>query len=417
MFEIPRSGITEVSLNMATYKYEVIQEDGKPKKGTIDAANEEAAFAELRAAGHFIVSVKMVSAFEKDLEINIGRVAKPRELSVFCRQFESVLNAGVTVIDALQMLAEQTSNKSFRYAIEEVRDSVQRGETLADSMAMHPKVFPELMIHMVAAGEASGSLDVAFNRIGLQMEKSAHLAGVVAKSMVYPVILIVVIIAVVFILLTNVVPTFSEVLSEADAQLPAITVAVMAASDFMVHSWYWFVIGAVVLVLFLRAFSKTERGALLLGQLTLHLPLFGNLVIKTSCASLTRTLSTLLATGIPMIDSVGIVEKTIKNAMVRQAVRSAKKQVTEGVPLSDPLEESGVFPPMVYHMIRIGEETGNLEEMLDKIAAYYDEEVLAATEGLVAALEPAIIIVMAATVLPIIFAVLMPMFSLYEAIG
>lgn len=402
---------------MATYKYEVIQEDGKPKKGTIEAPNEEAAMAELRASGNFIVSVTMASAFEKDLEINIGRVAKPRELSVFCRQFESVLNAGVTVIDALQMLAEQTSNKAFRNAIEQVRDSVQRGETLADSMAMHPKVFPELMIHMVAAGEASGSLDVSFNRIGLQMEKDARLAGVIAKSMVYPIILIVVIIAVVFILMTNVVPTFAEVLNEESAQLPGITVAVLATSDFLVHSWYWFAIGLVVLIIFLRAFSKTERGALLFGQLALHLPLFGNLTIKTACASLTRTLSTLMATGIPMIDSVGIVEKTIKNAMVRQTIKRAQKQVAEGVPLSDPLEDSGVFPPMVYHMIRIGEDTGNLEEMLDKIAAYYDEEVLAATEGLVAALEPAIIIVMAITVVPIILAVLMPMFSLYEAVG
>ena len=402
---------------MATYKYEVIQEDGKPKKGTIEAATEEAAFAELQAAGHFIVSVKMVSAFEKDLEINIGRVAKPRELSVFCRQFESVLNAGVTVIDALGMLAEQTSNKAFRYAIEEVRDAVQRGETLADSMALHPKVFPELMIHMVAAGEASGSLDVAFGRIGLQMEKDARLSGIIAKSMVYPIILIIAVIGVVFILLTNVVPTFTEVLSQVDAQLPAITLAVIAASDFVVHSWYWIFGGLAVLILFLRAYTKTERGALLLGQLTLHLPLFGDLVIKTASASFSRTLSTLMATGITMIDSVGIVEKTIKNAMVRQAVKIARKQVSEGIPLSDPLEESGVFPPMVYHMIRIGEETGNLEEMLDKIAAYYDEEVEMATESLIAALEPAIIIVMAATVLPIILAVLMPMFTLYESIG
>ena len=402
---------------MATYKYEVIQEDGKPKKGTIDAENEDAAIADLKAAGHFIVSVKMVSALEKDLEISIGRVAKPRELSVFCRQFESVLNAGVTVIDALSMLAEQTSNKGFRNAIEQVRDSVQRGETLADSMARHPKVFPEIMIHMIAAGEASGSLDVAFNRVGLQMEKDAHLKGIIAKSMVYPIILIIAVIGIVYILLTVVVPMFTEALSEVDAQLPGITLAVIAASNFMVNNWYWFFGVLALIILFLRAYSQTERGALVFGQLTLHLPLFGNLVIKSSCASLSRTLSTLIATGIPLIDSVGIVERTLKNAMVKQALSRARKQVIEGIPLSNPLEESGVFPPMVYHMIRIGEETGNMEEMLDKIAAYYDEEVVMATEALIAALEPAIIVVMAATVLPIMLAIMMPMFSLYDAIG
>ena len=402
---------------MATYKYEIIQVDGKHKKGTLEAANEDAAMMELRASGSFVVSVSLAGALEKDLEITIGRVVKPRELSVFCRQFESVLNAGVTVIEALDMLAEQTENKKFRHAIEEVRDSVQRGETLADAMAMHPKIFPELMIHMVAAGEASGSLDVAFNRIGLQMEKDSHLSGLIAKSMVYPIILVIVIIAVVFILMTTIVPSFSSTFDQVGADLPAITLAVMAVSDFLVHRWYWMFGGVAVAVFLINEFKKTERGAMLFGQLTLKLPLFGNLAIKSASASLARTLSTLMASGISMVDAVGIVEKTIKNAMVRQALKRAEKQVVEGIPLSEPLEESGVFPPMVYHMIRIGEETGNMEDMLDKISAYYDEEVEMATESLVAALEPMIIIVMAATVLPIILAVMMPTFSLYDALG
>ena len=400
---------------MATYKYEVIQADGKHKKGTIEAANEDAAMMELRASGNFIVSVSLASVLEKDLEITIGRVVKPRELSIFCRQFESVLNAGVTVIEALDMLAEQTENKKFQHAIEEVRDSVQRGETLADAMAMHPKIFPELMIHMVAAGEASGSLDVAFNRIGLQMEKDSHLSGLIAKSMVYPIILIIVIIGVVFNMMTRIVPTFKETLESVDAELPGITIAVMKISDFLVNSWIW-ILGIVAVVIFvLNEVKKTEKGALFFGQLTLKLPLFGNLAIKSASASLARTLSTLMASGISMVDAVGIVEKTIKNAMVQQALKRAEKQVVEGIPLSEPLEESGVFPPMVYHMVRIGEETGNMEDMLDKISDYYDEEVEMATESLVAALEPMIIIVMAALVVPIILAVMMPMFNLYNA--
>ncbi len=397
---------------MASYKFEVVQPDGKDRKGTIEAASREAAITELRAGGNLIVSVDLASALNKDLNISIGKAVKPRELSIFCRQFQSVLNAGVTVMEALSMLAKQTPNRAFRTAIEEVRDTVQRGETLAEAMGQHPKIFPELMIHMIAAGEASGSLDVAFDRVARQYEKDSHLAGLVKKSMVYPIILIIVIIAVVAIMMIKIVPTFTETFADLGIQLPWITRAVMATSDFFVHSWYFLLGGGVAVGFFVHELKRTERGAMFFGQLGLTLPLFGNLTIKSSSASLARTLSTLMASGISMVDSIGIIEKTIKNAVVREALKSAQKEVSEGVSLSIPLERSGVFPPMVYHMIRIGEETGNMEEMLDKISDYYDEEVEMATQALVAALEPMIIVVMAMLVVPIILAIMLPMFSM-----
>ena len=221
---------------MASYKYEVVGADGKPKTGTIEAMNMEVASAELKSGGNTIVSIARANAFNKDLEIHIGKAVSVREMSVFCRQFESVLNAGVTVVEALDMLSEQTENKPFANAIAEVRDSVQRGETLAVAMAEHPKIFPNLMVQMVAAGESSGGLDKAFSRVGSQFEKEAHLKGLIIKSAIYPVILILVIIVVVAIMMIKIVPTFTSQFDEVGGKLPGITLAVMAVSDFFVHS-------------------------------------------------------------------------------------------------------------------------------------------------------------------------------------
>lgn len=402
---------------MPDYKYEIITSEGKTKTGTIDAASEEAAAMELRAAGSTIVSLSVAGALNKDIELHIGAAVKPRELSVFCRQFESVLNAGVTVIDALSMLAEQSENKQFKKAIEEVRDSVQKGATLADAMAEHPKIFPNIMVHMIAAGEASGGLDVAFARMGGYFEKDAHLKSMIGKSMIYPVILICVIIGVVIIMMVKIVPTFTESFADIDAELPGITLAVMAVSDALVHNWYWILGVIVAAAVLIREFKKTEHGAIFFGRLGLKIPLFGTLTIKSASARLARTLSTLLGSGMSLVDAIDIVQKIMSNEIVRQVLIKAEKSVKDGIPLSVPLAESGVFPPMVYHMIGIGEETGNIEDMLDKIASYYDEEVEMATEALLAALEPLIIIVMALVVVPIILAVMMPMFSLYNAVG
>ena len=394
---------------MASYKYEVVGADGKPKTGTIEAVNMEVASAELKSGGNTIVSIARANAFNKDLEIHIGKAVSVREMSVFCRQFESVLNAGVTVVEALDMLSEQTENKPFANAIAEVRDSVQRGETLAVAMAEHPKIFPNLMVQMVAAGESSGGLDKAFSRVGSQFEKEAHLKGLIIKSAIYPVILILVIIVVVAIMMIKIVPTFTAQFDEVGGKLPGITLAVMAVSDFFVHSWYFLVAIIAGIAIFI--------GAHILGKFILKVPLVGPLSIKTASSRMTRTLSTLMGSGVQLVDALGLVTEMMGNAVVKQALKDATEEVSRGIPLSKPLADSGVFPPMVYHMIEIGEETGNMEDMLDKVAAYYDEEVESATEALLAAMEPLIIIVMAVVVVPIVLAIMMPMYSLYDSIG
>ncbi len=402
---------------MASYKYEVVGADGKPKTGTIEAVNMEVASAELKSGGNTIVSITRANAFNKDLEIHIGKAVSVREMSVFCRQFESVLNAGVTVVEALDMLSEQTENKPFANAIAEVRDSVQRGETLAVAMAEHPKIFPNLMVQMVAAGESSGGLDKAFSRVGSQFEKEAHLKGLIIKSAIYPVILILVIIVVVAIMMIKIVPTFTEQFDEVGGKLPGITLAVMGVSDFFVHSWYFIVAIIAGIAIFIHAWKKTESGAHILGKFILKVPLVGPLSIKTASSRMTRTLSTLMGSGVQLVDALGLVTEMMGNAVVKQALKDATEEVSRGIPLSKPLADSGVFPPMVYHMIEIGEETGNMEDMLDKVAAYYDEEVESATEALLAAMEPLIIIVMAVIVVPIVLAIMMPMYSLYDSIG
>lgn len=402
---------------MASYKYEVVGADGKPKTGTIEAMNMEVASAELKSGGNTIVSIARANVFNKDLEIHIGKAVSVREMSVFCRQFESVLNAGVTVVEALDMLSEQTENKPFANAIAEVRDSVQRGETLAVAMAEHPKIFPNLMVQMVAAGESSGGLDKAFSRVGSQFEKEAHLKGLIIKSAIYPVILILVIIVVVAIMMIKIVPTFTSQFDEVGGKLPGITLAVMAVSDFFVHSWYFIVAIIAGIAIFIHAWKKTEGGAHILGKFILKVPLVGPLSIKTASSRMTRTLSTLMGSGVQLVDALGLVTEMMGNAVVKQALKDATEEVSRGIPLSKPLADSGVFPPMVYHMIEIGEETGNMEDMLDKVAAYYDEEVESATEALLAAMEPLIIIVMAVIVVPIVLAIMMPMYSLYDSIG
>lgn len=402
---------------MPSYKYEVIGPDGKPQTGSIEASNLEVATAELKSGGNTIVSLSKANAFNKDLDIHIGKAVSVRELSVFCRQFESVLNAGVTVIEALNMLAEQTENKTFKSALEDIRDAVQKGDTLSAAMAEFPKIFPPLMIQMVAAGEATGGIDKAFSRMGGQFEKEAHLKGLIVKSAIYPIILILVIIVVVAIMMIKIVPTFTAQFDEVGGTLPAITRAVMAISDFFVNSWYYMLAIIVGLIIFFKEFKKTENGAIIMGRLALKFPMVGKLNIKTASASMTRTLATLMGSGIQLVDALGLVTDMMKNQIVKNALKKAQEEVSRGIPLSTPLQETGVFPPMVYHMIEIGEETGNMEDMLDKIAEYYDEEVEMATQSLLAVMEPMIIIVMAVIVVPIVLAIMMPMYSLYDSIG
>lgn len=396
------------------FNYTAIDAGGKQKKGTIEAASLDAARANLKNQGLTPITVEKPNALNKELNINIGGKVKAKDLAVFCKQFQSILHAGVTVIQALGMLGEQCENKKLQNAVQEVKVLVEKGDTLAGAMSTMPDVFPSILVNMVEAGEASGSLETTFERMSVNFDKDAKIKGMVMQAMIYPCILLLVIVGVVIIMLVKVVPSFQETFDSAGGKLPGITLAVVAISNFLIAKWPFFLGGVIAVVVAIRMFMKTDQGAVFFGTIAMKAPIFGNLTIKSASARLTRTLSTLMSSGIPMVAAIEIVAKLMSNRLVQVAVEDAKNEVERGVALSQPLEDSGVFPPLLCHMTRIGEETGNMEEMLEKVADYYDEEVEAATQAVTAIMEPLIIILMAAIVVPIMGAIMAPMLSIYS---
>ena len=402
---------------MAAYGYEALNSAGKEIKGSVEADNIEAARQALKKQGIQVISIKPQSALTKDINIKVGGYPKPRDMSVFCRQFVSMTKAGVTISEALKMLTEQTENDRLREAAEGVRVSVEKGETLASSLAMYPKIFPPLMVHMVEAGEASGSLDVALERMATQFEKSAKTTAMVKKAMIYPIAVCIVALAVVVVMLVVVIPNYATMFDSLGTDLPALTKAVQAASNFIIQKWFILVPAIIAIVVLVKMFAETDTGIHFFDKIKLSIPAFKNLEIKTASAQMARTLSTLLAAGVPLVDAVDIVSNVMSNVYFKEALQDCKNEIIIGQPLSRPLEQSGLFPPMVYHMTRIGEETGATEEMLAKQADYYEEEVEAAVASLMAAMEPVIIIVLAAIVLVLVGACLMPMMTMYETLN
>lgn len=403
---------------MATYKYSAVDKNGKNVSGTIEADNEQKAAEQLKREGKIPTEVKEQGILDKDISMSdlFKKKVPVRDMSIFCRQFVSMHRAGVTILESMRMLTEQTENASLKSGLQDVYLSVQKGESLASSMAKRADVFPKLLIHMVSAGEASGSLDIAFERMAVQFEKSAKLQGLIKKTMVYPIMVLVVAVVIVIIMLTFVVPTFMSMFADMEIEMPKITLAVVAASNFMQAHWLIVILVIVAIVFFIRWFKRTETGETLLAKAAIKIPLFADLTIKQNAAKFARNLSTMLAAGISMPDAVEIVAETMNNRFYLEAMKDARNDVMQGVPLSQPLEKSGLFPPMVYHMVRIGEETGNIESMLDTLADYYEEEVEVATQSLMAALEPLMIIMLAGICGVIIGAVMAPMAAMYTGL-
>lgn len=400
---------------MPNFKYTAYDSNGKEIKGTVAADDKNEAAKKIKSDGNTPVSVEEEGLLDKDLNISIGRKKKVsvRDLSVFCRQFVSIVSSGVAIIDALEMLAMQTENPTMKSAISDVKVSVQKGDTLANSMRMRGDVFPSLLVTMVEAGEASGSLEIAFDRMATQFEKSAKLKAMVKKALMYPICIMVVVIGVVVAMMMFVVPTFSDMYADVGQQLPALTRMVVGLSNFLVADWYIVVIAVVVFVVLFKMFSKTEFGRYFIADVKIKMPVFGTLTVKSASAAFARTLATLVAAGVSMIDALEISAKTMTNVRFRDAVFEAKEKVAQGRPLSEPLKASNVFPAMMVHMIGIGEETGNMEHMLETAAGYYEEEVENTTAQVATLLEPMIIVVMAAIVGVIIMSVLIPMFGMY----
>lgn len=399
---------------MAQYSYKIVDKAGKTKKGTIEAESIDKARNSLKAEGS-ILSLEEASAFNKDINISFGKKkkVKVRDMGVFCKQFKSILQAGIGMVDALDMLAQQTNSKVLKEALKNVKDNVQKGDTLNMAMRKEGTVFPSLLLNMIEAGEASGSLEVALDRMSTHFDKDARLKGMVKKAMMYPIVLIIVTIIIAVIMLVKVLPSFASTFASMGSDLPGYTKFIMGLSDSLVHTWYIWVIAIMGIMFAYKAYAKTEKGSRVVGNIKLKMPILGDLFTKTECARFSRTLSTLLAAGMPLIEAIETTGKTLDNVVFKDALADAVVQVQRGAPLSAPIKASGIFPNMVVHMLTIGEESGNMEEMLVNVAEYYDEEVTLATDSATAMMEPLIIVVMAVVVIGIIAAIYAPILSMY----
>lgn len=400
---------------MPGFNYTAINRNGKRVRSSLDASSIETAKSSLRGAGYTILDIKEQTTLNRDIEIPFLGKPKAKDMAVFCRQFVSILRAGVSVASVLAMLGQQTSNKKLRAAIREMQADVEKGESLASSMRRHPKIFPAILVNMVSAGEASGNLEESFRQMELYFERSKRTKSKVTSAMIYPCVLIVVMIVVLIVMMTKIIPNFLKTFEDMDAELPKLTQGVMAVCEWF-ESWWWVpLLVLVALIVGGVLFHRTDKGKHFFGWLARKTPVVGNLTVKTACATFCRTMEVLIGSGLTLTDSMDLAASNMGNIYYLEAIRDARALVAEGTPLRESLVRTGIFPPMVSNLVGVGEETGDLQSMMGKVADYYDEEVDEATKKLLNLMEPAIIIVMAVFVVIIVLAIYLPMINMTKA--
>lgn len=400
---------------MPGFNYTAINRNGKRVRSSLDASSIETAKSSLRGAGYTILDIKEQTTLNRDIEIPFLGKPKAKDMAVFCRQFVSILRAGVSVASVLSMLGQQTGNKKLRAAIREMQADVEKGESLATSMRRHPKIFPAILVNMVAAGESSGNLEESFRQMELYFDRSKRTKSKVTSAMIYPCVLIVVMIVVLIVMMTKIIPNFLKTFEEMDAELPKLTQGVMAVCEWF-ESWWWVpLLVLVALIVGGVLFHRTDKGKHFFGWLARKTPVVGNLTVKTACATFCRTMEVLIGSGLTLTDSMDLAASNMGNIYYLEAIRDARALVAEGTPLRESLVRTGIFPPMVSNLVGVGEETGDLQSMMGKVADYYDEEVDEATKKLLNLMEPAIIIFMAVFVVIIVLAIYLPMINMTKA--
>lgn len=402
---------------MAVFKYKAMTAEGAKVDGSRTAANKEEVIERLRQVGQYPISIEEVVEENRKLSLmdHFSKV-KPKDVAVFCRQFFTMLNAGVIILNCLDILRVQTENKKLQMVIGEIYEDVQKGMTLSEAMSQHPNVFSELLINMVAAGEVSGTLDIIMDRMATHFEKENKIAAKVKSAMIYPSLLGSVAILVVVFLLVKVMPTFIDMFASSGVELPAPTRALLFLSDLITKHGLVILVAFGVLAYIARRIFRTERGAYATDKIKLKLPVVGSTMQKIYTSRFTRTLSTLIASGIPLIRALEVITKVVGNKVVEEAMTAAIEDVKKGVSLSVPIRNMKLFPPMVHYMITIGEESGSLDDIMDRTANYYDDEVDTAMTRLVALMEPIMILVMAVLVGGIAVAIVMPMFDMLQTV-
>ncbi len=405
---------------MPTFTYKAKNNLGKIIEGTIDADSESSAKSELRQKRLEVTSISAASGlatFLSALTKKGGKVTT-KDIVVFSRQFSTMVNAGLPIMQGLSIVAEQAENPDFRHVMTKIRDDIANGIPLSEAMAKHPKAFTTLYVNMVKAGEQGGILDIIFERLSEYMEKAEGVTRKVKSAMMYPIVVFTVAILVVVFLMIKVVPTFADVFKGFGAKLPLPTQLVIDLSNFLSSAKAVFLLAFLVAVyVVVTLWRKTKTGAYNWDLMILKLPVFGVLVRKSAVAKFARTLGTLIKSGVPIMDALETVAKTAGNLVVERAVNNARDSVREGKTLTQPLRESNVFPAMVTQMINVGEETGALDAMLSKIADFYEEEVDAAVEGMTSIIEPILIVFLGVTLGFIVVAMFMPMFELGNLAG
>jgi type IV pilus assembly protein PilC len=374
--------------------------------------------AQLRTQMLVPVSVKAKSKDISEYLVFLKQKIKTKELVIFTRQFATMIDAGLPLVQCLQILGDQQENPTFKAIIKEVREDVEQGSTFADALSKHPKAFDALYFNLVAAGEIGGILDTILNRLAVYLEKADALARKVRGAMVYPTTVLVVAIGVVVLLLVKVIPTFEKMFADFGGELPAPTQVVVNISHFM-QEWIGPCMVGIVLaaVAFGQGRKRSYKFRRATDALFLRAPVFGSLLRKVAVARFTRTLGTMIASGVPILDGLEIVSKTAGNVVIEEALDSVRIAISEGRTIAEPLGESGVFPGMVVQMIAVGEETGAMESMLSKIADFYDDEVDAAVDALTALLEPVMMVGLGGTVGALLIAMYLPIFKIAETIG
>ena len=401
---------------MSTFQFSAKDHNGRTVIGVIDAANEAEAADTLHNKMLIVLTIKQVKA-KSGLFASAKAKVKLDDLVVFSRQLSTMIDAGIPLVQALGILSEQADNKTLQGIVSTVRQDIEAGMSFCDALSKHPQVFSELFINMSKAGEASGMLDEVLDRLASYQEKSAALQRKIGSSMVYPIVVLGMAVVITAVLLLKVVPTFKGIFEMLGGKLPLPTQVLIMVSDVFRKNFIWVVIVGVALFISFKKYISTPKGRYKFDQTLLKLPVVGELFRKVAVASFSRTFSTLVKSGVSILNALEIVGKTSGNKVIEEAISNARTAVREGEPIADPLSRSKVFPPIVCRMIGVGEQTGQLEKMLSKIADFYDEQVDAAVSAMTSLIEPLVIAFLGIVIGGIVIALFLPIFKLSELIA
>jgi type IV pilus assembly protein PilC len=401
---------------MPVYAFKGKTVGGQAEAGTLDCASRDEAVALLRRRRIIASYIREQPARKPLAAVRAGK-ARVRDLVIFTRQFSTMVNAGLPLVQCLDILSRQSESPAFARIVTAVMRDVEAGGTLSESLAKHPRVFDGLYVNMVDAGEAGGILDDILLRLATYLEKAEALKRKVKSAMTYPTVVLVVAVGATTFMLLVIIPTFAKVFAQFGGTLPLPTRIVMGLSEFLKH-WWWLLLGAGFgLATAVRRFYRTDFGRLKIDAWLLRMPVLGSLLQRASIARFTRTLGTMISSGVPILTALDITARTAGNKVIENAIFATKGSIGEGETIAQPLRESKVFPPMVVQMISVGEETGALDKMLEKIANFYDEEVDVAVDTLTSVIEPIMIVIMGALVGGMVIAMYMPMFKLIQVVG